>query len=131
VLHPPVPHCAEGPDRLPVSSSWAVGGAPQQPLAAERAWAVGDFRAAVLAFHAARREVDQRQRPWHRALIAERAVKRDGLMTAVDLPALLSRAEKSAEEVLGRVHAAVPVLPPVPPGGFALIRDLASANLSA
>jgi signal transduction histidine kinase len=39
---------------------------------AERAWAVGDFRAAVLAFDAARREVAQRQRPWHRALIAER-----------------------------------------------------------
>ncbi|WP_346276115.1 AAA family ATPase [Pseudonocardia sp.] len=42
-------------------------------LEAERAWAVGDFRAAVLAFDAARREVAQRQRPWHRALIAERA----------------------------------------------------------
>src|SRR6266511_3083581 len=39
---------------------------------AERAWAIGDFRAAVLAFDAARREVAQRQRPWHRALIAER-----------------------------------------------------------
>jgi signal transduction histidine kinase len=39
---------------------------------AERAWAVGDFRAAVLAFDAARLEVAQRQRPWHRALIAER-----------------------------------------------------------
>jgi signal transduction histidine kinase len=39
---------------------------------AERAWAVGDFRAAVVAFDAARREVAQRQRPWHRALIAER-----------------------------------------------------------
>jgi signal transduction histidine kinase len=42
---------------------------------AERAWAVGDFRAAVLAFDAARREVAQRQRPWHRALIAERAAR--------------------------------------------------------
>jgi signal transduction histidine kinase len=39
---------------------------------AERAWAVGDFRAAVLAFDAARREVARWQRPWHRALIAER-----------------------------------------------------------
>ena len=44
-------------------------------LEAERAWAVGDFRAAVLAFDAARREVAQRQRPWHRALIAERAAR--------------------------------------------------------
>jgi signal transduction histidine kinase len=42
---------------------------------AERAWAVGDFRAAVLAFDAARREVAQRGRPWHRALIAEHAAR--------------------------------------------------------
>jgi signal transduction histidine kinase len=44
-------------------------------LEAERAWAVGDFRAAVLAFDAARREAMGRQRPWHRALIAERAAR--------------------------------------------------------
>ena len=42
-------------------------------IEAERAWAAGDFRAAVIAFDAARREVAGRQRPWHRALIAERA----------------------------------------------------------
>src|SRR5271165_1637241 len=42
---------------------------------AERAWAAGDFRAAVLAFDAARWEVAQRQRPWHRALITERAAR--------------------------------------------------------
>ena len=42
-------------------------------IEAERAWAAGDFRAAALAFNAARREVAQRQRPWHRALIAEHA----------------------------------------------------------
>ena len=44
-------------------------------LEAERAWAVGDFRAAALAFDAARREVAGRQRPWHRALIAEHAAR--------------------------------------------------------
>ena len=44
-------------------------------LEAERAWAVGDFRAAVLAFDAALREVADRQRPWHRALITERAAR--------------------------------------------------------
>ncbi|HVH22085.1 MAG TPA: GAF domain-containing protein, partial [Pseudonocardia sp.] len=44
-------------------------------LEAERAWAVGDFRAAVLAFDAALREVAQHQRPWHRALITERAAR--------------------------------------------------------
>jgi GAF domain-containing protein len=42
---------------------------------AERAWAVGDFRASVLAFDAARREVARQQRPWHRALITERAAR--------------------------------------------------------
>ncbi|WP_433505549.1 AAA family ATPase [Pseudonocardia halophobica] len=44
-------------------------------LEAERAWAVGDFRAAVLGFDAARREVADHQRPWHRALITERAAR--------------------------------------------------------
>ncbi|GAA3060701.1 ATP-binding sensor histidine kinase [Pseudonocardia yunnanensis] len=44
-------------------------------LEAERAWAVGDFRAAALAFDTARREVAARQRPWHRALITERAAR--------------------------------------------------------
>jgi len=42
---------------------------------AETAWAVGDFRAAVLAFDVARHEADQRQRPWHRALITGRAAR--------------------------------------------------------
>ncbi len=42
---------------------------------AERAWTVGDFRAAILAFDAARREVARRQRPWHRGLIAERSAR--------------------------------------------------------
>ena len=44
-------------------------------LEAERAWAVGDFRAAALAFDAARREAAGRPRPWHRALITERAAR--------------------------------------------------------
>jgi diguanylate cyclase (GGDEF)-like protein len=42
---------------------------------AERARALGDFRTAVLAFDAALREAADRQRPWHRALIAERAAR--------------------------------------------------------
>ncbi len=42
-------------------------------LEAERAWAGGDFGAAALAFDAARDEAAGRQRPWHRALITERA----------------------------------------------------------
>jgi signal transduction histidine kinase len=44
-------------------------------LDAERAWAVGDFRAASLAFDAARRELSQRSRPWHEALITERSAR--------------------------------------------------------
>jgi signal transduction histidine kinase len=44
-------------------------------LEAERAWALGDFRAAALGFDAARREVAGRPRPWHRALITERAAR--------------------------------------------------------
>jgi predicted ATPase/signal transduction histidine kinase len=40
---------------------------------AERAWAAGDFRAAVLAFDTARREAARR--PWHQALITERAAR--------------------------------------------------------
>ena len=44
-------------------------------LEAERAWAVGDFRAAALGFDAARREAAGGRRPWHRALITERAAR--------------------------------------------------------
>jgi signal transduction histidine kinase len=44
-------------------------------LEAERAWASGNFRAAATAFDAARREVARRQRPWHRALMTERAAR--------------------------------------------------------
>ena len=44
-------------------------------LEAERAWATGDSWAAVLAFDAARREAAARPRPWHRALITERAAR--------------------------------------------------------
>ncbi|MEV0131104.1 AAA family ATPase [Dactylosporangium sp. NPDC050688] len=44
-------------------------------LEAERAWAVGDFRAAVHAFDAARHEVAAHVRPWHQALITEHAAR--------------------------------------------------------
>ena len=42
-------------------------------LEAERAWAVGDFQGCVRAFDAAL--LGARQRPWHRALITERAAR--------------------------------------------------------
>ena len=44
-------------------------------LEAERLWATGDFKGAVMGFDAARREARLRQRPWHRALIAEHAAR--------------------------------------------------------
>jgi hypothetical protein len=40
---------------------------------AERAWAVGDTTSATAAFDAALTESETRSRPWHHALIAERA----------------------------------------------------------
>ena len=40
---------------------------------AERAWALDDFRGAACAFDTALRDVEPRQRPWHQALITERA----------------------------------------------------------
>ncbi|QRP42724.1 GAF domain-containing protein [Amycolatopsis sp. FDAARGOS 1241] len=44
-------------------------------MEAERAWAVGDFRAGAITFDTARREAAGRQRPWHQALITERAAR--------------------------------------------------------
>src|SRR4029079_13963397 len=41
----------------------------------ERGWGGGGFSAPALAFDAALREVARRQRPWHQALIAERAAR--------------------------------------------------------
>ncbi len=42
---------------------------------AERAWALGDHRAAMTGFDAALAKVSERPRPWHRALINERAAE--------------------------------------------------------
>ncbi|MEX5636434.1 diguanylate cyclase [Parafrankia sp. FMc2] len=42
---------------------------------AERAWAAGDFQEAAYAFDVAQREAYARARPWHRALILERAAR--------------------------------------------------------
>ena len=71
-------------DELDVHRDWLAARAEQVPenfrhlmhLAnAERAWATGDFRGAAWAFDAAHREVVARRRPWHRALILERAAQ--------------------------------------------------------
>ena len=42
---------------------------------AERTWAAGDFKAAIVAFDSALYEAQLRHRPWHRALITERAAR--------------------------------------------------------
>ena len=42
---------------------------------AERAWATGDFRAAAGAFDTALRDVAATQRPWHHAMILDRAAR--------------------------------------------------------
>jgi len=44
-------------------------------LEAERAWATGDFDEAARTFDEAQRESLTRVRPWHRALILERAAR--------------------------------------------------------
>jgi PAS domain S-box-containing protein len=44
-------------------------------LAAERAWAAGEHWAALEAFDGALHDVDERSRPWHHALLAERAAR--------------------------------------------------------
>ena len=64
-------------------------------------------------------------------LVDGRVIKRDGVLTGVDVARLLAQGDTSAEQVLTRVRAAVPVLPPTPPGGFAVIGEMAAANLSA
>ncbi|MGD0702011.1 MAG: ATP-binding protein [Trebonia sp.] len=81
---------AEGAERaallaeLDEITRWLAARAAEEPdnflhllrlVEAERAWTDGDFRAAALAFDAARGEVAGSQRPWHRALITERAAR--------------------------------------------------------
>ena len=63
---------------------WLAGRAADAPVnfahllrlaQAERAWAAGDFREAAHAFDVAQCEASTRTRPWHRALILERAAR--------------------------------------------------------
>lgn len=85
-------------------------------LEAEHAWARGDFPVAVVAFDAARRESGRRQRPWHRALITERAARfhlEHGLdASAADLLAEARRAyaDWGATAKVAQLDWAYPVL---------------------
>jgi len=53
-------------------------------------------------------------------LVAGKVAKRDGVLVDVDLPAVLARADASAERVLARVRETTPVLPPRAPSGLDL-----------
>ncbi|MEV5958502.1 amidohydrolase family protein [Streptomyces sp. NPDC051987] len=59
-------------------------------------------------------------------LVAGRFAKRDGRLTGTDLPALLARADASAETVLSRLADAERPLPGTPPEGWGLIASMSS-----
>ncbi|WP_161798987.1 AAA family ATPase [Caenimonas sp. SL110] len=68
--------------QLQASCQWLAGRAADQPcnflhllrlVQAEQAWALGDLWTAAVTFDAAVMEAESRARPWHRALITERA----------------------------------------------------------
>ncbi|MDF2466291.1 MAG: ATP-binding region, ATPase domain protein [Ramlibacter sp.] len=74
----PAPLLAE----LDACRTWLAARAADQPynflhllrlVEAEQAWALGDFWKAATSFDDAVAEANSRQRPWHRALITERA----------------------------------------------------------
>ena len=85
-------------------------------LEAEHAWALGDFRAAVVAFDAGRREAGRRQRPWHRALIMERSARfhlehgLDGGAADLLAEARHSYADWGATAKVGQLDWAYPVM---------------------
>jgi cytosine/adenosine deaminase-related metal-dependent hydrolase len=58
-------------------------------------------------------------------LVDGRVVKRDGLLTGVDLPRLAVEADTAAQAVLGRVHAAGHTLPGTPAGAFEALEPIA------
>ena len=69
-------------EELDVCRAWLAARAGDAPgnfahllelVEAERAWAVGDQYAAMTGYDAALSTIGDRQRPWHRALICERA----------------------------------------------------------
>jgi hypothetical protein len=73
---------AQAADQLARPLQWLQARAGQQAynfrhlvlfVQAEQAWGLGDFSAAANRFDEALGEVEQRPRPWHRALVAERA----------------------------------------------------------
>jgi len=79
---PSAPESAPLIAELESCRSWLAGRAADQPynflhllrlVEAEQAWALGDLWRAAAIFDAAVLEAEARRRPWHRALITERA----------------------------------------------------------
>lgn len=64
--------------------------------------------------------------------VAGEAVKRDGTLVGIDLPALFAEAQASADRVLDAVHRTHPTLPPVVDGGsdWEQLEATAQANLA-
>jgi cytosine/adenosine deaminase-related metal-dependent hydrolase len=58
-------------------------------------------------------------------LVDGRVVKRHGLLSGVDLPALTAEADSAAQAVLGRVRDAGRALPGTPPGAFEALEPIA------
>ncbi|HET9518537.1 MAG TPA: AAA family ATPase [Actinoplanes sp.] len=89
-------------------------------LEAERAWAVGDFRTAELAYDTALHEAGRRQRPWHQALTTEHAARfyltRGLSHLGHELLAQARRqyAAWGAHAKVTQLHWAFPTLPPGP-----------------
>lgn len=54
-----------------------------------------------------------------------RVVKRDGVLTGVDLPRLTAGADPAADAILGRVRDAGRALPGTPPGAFEALEPIA------
>lgn len=68
---------------------------------------------------------------WH-VYVAGRAVKRDGRLVGVDLPALFAQAQESSDAILAKVHQEHPVLPPPVDGtsDYEELESHARANLA-
>jgi cytosine/adenosine deaminase-related metal-dependent hydrolase len=58
-------------------------------------------------------------------LVDGRVVKRDGVLTGVDLPRLTAEADTAADAILGRVRDAGRALPGTPPGAFEALEPIA------
>ncbi|OOG81392.1 ATPase [Hydrogenophaga sp. A37] len=106
-------------------------------IAAERAWACGEPLAALNAFDTALREAAPLQRPWHNALIAERAARcllANGMqfagqrMMAVAQQRYAAWGASAKVRQLQRDHAFLGALPAAAAGSAPALRENVSAD---